>query len=562
MSLRSLWPAFPPSRILYEDDDLVAVDKPPFASTHAPDAERRDDMVTRLTRMYEERDGVPAERVYLGIHQRLDRDTSGVLVFARRREANAGLALAFEGRLAKKTYVAGVVGWPVTAREGTLRHRLAPGDGGRMRVVTGRLGQEAVTRFRVLRRVGERALLELRPETGRTHQIRVQIAASGARLGGDRLYDGAPAPRLLLHAAALELPHPGTRRPMRLAAPVPPELTTWLEGGGASALGDDGALDRALAAAADARWQLGTSTDTDAFRLAHDEADAIPGAAIDRYGDWLLVHLWTPEAESARERLLDAAMRLGPRGVYVVSHPKNASRVADPRALELSPPRAVRGESAPERFEVSEAGVRYWVRLGDGLKTGLFLDQRANRRRVASLAPGARVLNLFAYTCAFSVVAAKAGAASTMSVDATPAVLDWGRDNLALAGLGGDARHAFVAADAIGWLEHAARRAERFDLVVLDPPSFATTKSSRFSASSDYRALAAQALRVVAPGGRLLACTNHRGVVRAKLRRWLHEAARDAQREAKQVKDLPDPIDFPMPFGAECHLKSVLVTLV
>jgi 23S rRNA (cytosine1962-C5)-methyltransferase len=111
------------------------------------------------------------------------------------------------------------------------------------------------------------------------------------------------------------------------------------------------------------------------------------------------------------------------------------------------------------------------------------------------------------------------------------------------------------------WLRAAARAADRFDLAILDPPSFATTKKTRFSAASDYRELAALAFQLLAPGGRLLACTNHRGIARTRLRRHLHEAAREARRDVAQMKDLPDPVDFPPEPGLEPALKSVLVTL-
>ena len=92
VTLSHLWPSFPLERILYEDDDLIVIDKPVNVSTHAPDAGRTDDAVSRLKTALGERDRVPAEQVYLGIHQRLDRDTSGVLLFTRRKSANAAIA--------------------------------------------------------------------------------------------------------------------------------------------------------------------------------------------------------------------------------------------------------------------------------------------------------------------------------------------------------------------------------------------------------------------------------------------------------------------------------------
>jgi len=118
-----------------------------------------------------------------------------------------------------------------------------------------------------------------------------------------------------------------------------------------------------------------------------------------------------------------------------------------------------------------------------------------------------------------------------------------------------------VDVDAFAWLKLAAKRSERYDLVILDPPSYATTKSSRFSAADDYADLAAQALAVVAPGGRLLACTNHRSTSVRKFRKRMHEAGRLARRAMLQVKDLPPPPDFPAAMGSEPDLKSLIVTV-
>jgi 23S rRNA (cytosine1962-C5)-methyltransferase len=207
---------------------------------------------------------------------------------------------------------------------------------------------------------------------------------------------------------------------------------------------------------------------------------------------------------------------------------------------------------------VHEEGIAYAVRLGDGLSTGIFLDQRANRRLVRKLSAGLRVLNLFAYTCGFTVAAALGGAARTVSVDASAAALERGRENLALSGIAVGTEHALVADDVFRWL---ARARETFDLVILDPPSYASTRSSRFSIADDYGDLFAKLLARVVPGGRVLACTNHRKTDRRRFRRVLDVAARSAKVEVAQLKDLPEPLDFPSEYGAEPHLKSALVTL-
>lgn len=566
-----VWPDFDEAWILYEDDDLIAVDKPAFMPSQAADDARPDDLVTRL------RAWLAARRTrtsYLGVHQRLDRDTSGVVVMTRRKEANASVARQFEGRTADKRYLAGVVGWPAGKGKATLRDTLGPGKDGRIEVVSPRdkRGQLAVTEVVVREKRPPRALLGLTLETGRTHQARVQLAHAGAPIAGDTLYGGAAAPRLMLHAESLTLDHPSTGRPLKIEAPRPTELTAWLAHGdpGRGIFDDGAALDEALARSVGQRFGLGRGgageRATTAFRLVHEAGDALPGLAVDVYGDHLVAHLYDDEAGTwddlaRRGRVLDRLGALGFDGVYLKVRPKQANTLVDTRRDDLAPREAVRGETAPEEIVVLEEGVPYGVRLGDGLSTGLFLDQRTNRRRVREAAAGKRVLNLFAYTCGFSVAAAVGGAARTVSVDAAGVALERGRENLARVGASDPRAHALVAEDAFAWLARAARQKERFDLVLLDPPSYSTTKTGRFVGKTDYDDLAALAMALVAPGGVLLACSNHRQVSAARFRRFLHDAARQAGRPLRQAKDVPTPRDFPPPPGGESHLKSVWVTL-
>jgi 23S rRNA (cytosine1962-C5)-methyltransferase len=567
---RAIWPDFDAARILYEDESVIAIDKPSGVPSQASTEEARDDVVERLRNHLAAREGVDAKRVYLGAHQRLDRATSGVLIYAKKKEANRSLASQFEGRAVDKRYLACVAHFAKGPKSRTLRHRLAPGDDGRMVVVPARdrRGQDAVTHIEELERRGDRALLELRLETGRTHQARAQLAAAHAPIAGDRLYTvhgdadaAAAAPRLMLHARSIALRHPMTDRPLVVSAEPPRAFARWLEQGDRSPLaGDDSALVDAIELAREDRFALGRSGDTTAFRLLNEGGDGVPGVAVDVYGDHLVAHFYDDDAIRAEERVLDALSSLGFSGVYVKRRPKQANTLVDTRTEALAPPRPVRGTPADDEIEIREHGLPYLARLGDGLSTGIFLDQRENRRRVRELSGGKRVLNLFAYTCPFTVAAAAGGASRTVSVDASRPAIDRGAHALEHAGLAGD-HHELLVEDVYAYLERAKKKGERFDLVILDPPSYSSVGASRFSTSSDYRPLAAQAMALVSPGGRLLACSNHRQTVRAKLRRWLHEAAREAGREVTQMKDHPAPIDFPPPWGFEHHLKSVLVRL-
>ena len=604
MDRARIWPAFRAEHVLFEDDDLIAVHKPAGVPSQAAQPDRPDDLVTRLRLFLAARDGV--KDPYLGTHQRLDRDTSGLVLFTKRPDVNAALARQFEGRTLAKSYLAAVSGWNPKSRVLTLDDQLRKGDGGRIEVVATRsrpaqrgrsrpgarpfdrdrdrdrgvgLGgsQRAVTHVTVRTQKGDRALLELRLETGRTHQARVQLANARAPIAGDPIYGGALASRLMLHAARLELDHPRSGKPLDLRDPAPPDMADWVARGdrGDAVYDDAAALDRSLALALERRWGLAQSAvrepvteRTTAFRIVNEEGDALPGLALDVYGEHLVAHLYVGgvwEDASRRARVLDRLHALGFDGVYLKLRPKQANVLVDTRRDDLAPALPVRGEAAPLEIEVREEGVPYRVRLGDGLSTGIFLDQRPNRRLVRELARGARVLNLFSYTCAFSVVAALGGAVRTVSVDASVLALEWGRANFEAAGIalakGPDAAHGFVAEDVFAWLGRAAGKAERFDLVIVDPPSYSSTKKRRFVAESDYGDLVAMVSKVLAPHGKVMACCNHRGLSRSKLRRFVAQGLKGDGAELAQLKDLPDAPDFPPPLGREPHMKSVLATL-
>ena len=571
MDRRRVWPDFQDAWILYEDEDLIAVDKPAYMPSQAADETRPDDLVTRLKAKLAARGTGSA---YLGVHQRLDRDTSGVVVMTRRKEANRSVAQQFEGRTVEKRYVAGVLGWQVGRGKATLSDTLAPGEGGLVKVTSpkDKRGQLALTHVTLREKRPPRALLGLTLETGRTHQARVQLAHAKAPIAGDTVYGGSEAPRLMLHAESLTMVHPTKGKPVKLVAPVPREMTTWLARGDLGPLlyDDEPAFEDALARAVGQRYGLGRGDAGDrattAFRLVHEAGDALPGLAVDVYGDHLVAQLYEDERgtwtdERRRERVLDALGSIGFDGVYLKVRPKQANTLVDTRRDDLAPSRAVRGACAPDEIVVLEEGIPYAVRLGDGLSTGLFLDQRTNRRRVREASAGKRVLNLFAYTCAFSVAAAVGGAVRTVSVDAATVALERGKANLDRVGATNPSAHVRIAADAFDWLGRAAKQKERFDLVVLDPPSYSSTKTGRFVGRTDYDDVAALAMALLVPGGVLLACSNHRQVDAARFRRFLHDAARKAGRTMVQAKDIPTPRDFPAPLGGESHLKSVWVTL-
>jgi 23S rRNA (cytosine1962-C5)-methyltransferase len=164
-----------------------------------------------------------------------------------------------------------------------------------------------------------------------------------------------------------------------------------------------------------------------------------------------------------------------------------------------------------EDFVVEEQGLRFYVNLADRLNTGLFLDHRRTRARVRDEARGKRFLNLFAYSGAFTVYAAAGGAKSSTSVDLSNTSLRWMARNLALNSLEAPA-HVLVRADALAWLSEAATGPETWDLILLDPPPFSTSKGMRgtFDVQRDHLRILQEALAVLAPAGTLYFSTNYR----------------------------------------------------
>jgi 23S rRNA (cytosine1962-C5)-methyltransferase len=269
---------------------------------------------------------------------------------------------------------------------------------------------------------------------------------------------------------------------------------------------DDALLrERALRAAA-LRSRLFEGTGCDAYRVVHGEGDRMPGFVVDRYGPVAVVRT---DGEAARVRAGDfaAAMRppLEEAGVHTLLH-RTGGKGETPQLAVLF------GGPPPATVTVREYGVPFVVDIAHGQKTGAFLDQRENRRRVGELARGRRVLNLFSYAGGFSLHAALAGAAHVTSVDVATAAHTTAQASFRAAGVDAG-RHAFVTAEVRAFLDGARARGETWDLVVSDPPSFAPNEKAVPRALAAYRALHRACVEVLAPGGIFCAasCSSHVG---------------------------------------------------
>jgi 23S rRNA (cytosine1962-C5)-methyltransferase len=285
----------------------------------------------------------------------------------------------------------------------------------------------------------------------------------------------------------------------------------------------DGAwAERRAARAAAVRRADPRLIDVTAMRLIHGEGDFMPGLVVDLYDRTAVVVLDGAGAAAFWAPRVDAVLA-GLAASYPIERVWRRERGVSGRGLAL-----VGGEPvAPIR--VREGAAVYDVDVRHGQKTGLFLDQRENRRHAGALAAGRDVLNLFGYTGGFSLHAGLGGARRVVTVDSAPAAIAAARRNVELSGLD-PGRHDLVTGDVFDFLARAVAGGQRFDLVVCDPPSFAPRAGALDAARAAYRRLNALALDVVAPGGLLLSasCSSHFG--RADLAEAVAGAAHDRGR--------------------------------
>lgn len=304
-------------------------------------------------------------------------------------------------------------------------------------------------------------------------------------------------------------------------------------------------IDELVEAALQAREPLLRDKTTNAYRVFNGAADGVAGFILERFGATLIAQIHEgalefPE-EFAREIAERFAQRLEATAVYrkVFARDRNAA-LAQLEATHHDPQPWI-GTPTEAEIEAMELGVKFIVRPYDGYSTGLFLDQRMNRRRVRQLAPGRRVLNTFAYTCGFSLAAALGGAVETVSVDISGKSLEWGQRNFAANDVAGEG-HTFFRADVFDFLRGAAKRERQFDLIILDPPTFARVKGKRgaFVLEEQLDALLGATAAVLAPGGSLLISINTRRLSRAAL-----EAAAGAALPNGEIAERPRlPLDF------------------
>jgi 23S rRNA (cytosine1962-C5)-methyltransferase len=548
--------------LIFEDAHLLVVNKAAGLNTHAPSPYAGEGIYEWL------RNREP-RWASLAIVHRLDKETSGVLVFSKTPLANKSLTEQFTARTVHKRYVL-LSDRKLTKTSFIIRSAMARAGDKYVSRPTRPAAEIAETHFSVASegdlvkqglnsgggpwsrnlaslcpRCESLTTLEAEPLTGRTHQIRVHAAENGFPILGDNLYGGTAAPRLCLHAAEIRFRHPESGEPVTFVAQV------------------DFCADARLLL----RQALIDSRATDCWRVIHGVSDGRPGWYVDKLGDYLLSQSEGTPSDGQGSELGELTSKLRARGAY---HRNLSRRLRQTTTAEASPS-LVLGDAAPGRFVARENGMQFELSFREGYSIGLFLDQRENRRRLLTgqVAAGfslfdqsparektwGELLNTFAYTCGFSLCAARAGYRTT-SIDLSKKYLEWGKRNFALNEIDA-AGHEFLSGDVFEWLRRLGKKGRRFAVILLDPPTFSGSKHSGvFRAEKDYGKLINAAVPLLAPNGILFASSNAAGWRAEDFIAALDTAIAGAKRQVFELHYAPQPPDFPISREEPGYLKT------
>lgn len=295
------------------------------------------------------------------------------------------------------------------------------------------------------------------------------------------------------------------------------------------------------------------------IRLINAEADGLPGIVVERYGDYLVVQLYTSAVANLRDDLLDALVKeLAPKAIYEQRRYRSLGGEA-PRQAGAD---LVRGEAAPVEVTIAEDDLHFVCDVTAPLSTGLFADLREGRRAVRQWASGRRVLNLFSYTGAISVYAQAGGATEVCAIDVAAKAHARARRNFTASGFDPE-KPEHIVGDVFKVLARFNERGRKFDLVVVDPPAFASAAArggKPWSAMRDYSELIAAALEVTAPGGLIAAASSTHKMTLQEFEQALAEGALSAGTRLQIIDRRGLPPDFPtLPgFPEGSYLKFVI----
>lgn len=457
-------------------EDFIFVDKPVGLNTH-----RSDEKTTGLIELFEKQ-----LQKKLWVVHRLDKSTSGALILAKTESAAARLSEDFKNHRIEKSY------FLITDRHSDSDHFIVKSKIEKKSSNIYESDQmskdpNAETEFKRLKRSAFYELWQAFPKTGKPHQIRLHAQHLGLPIFGDQKYGGTKSHRIFLHSHSLKLSTGQT-----LLSPIPRIFERL------------GILRDSLLTAAycevDQRFRLYRHLHQPQTCLRLSHSPQLP-FTLDSFGPQAYAYWYQDRTLSKRdlERFHALSDFLGKplwvREMYNRGDQPNRS-----------PLHAV--NNPKEMWTASENGLHFEFRSEQGLSPGLFLDQRENRALISSMAKGKSVLNLFSYTCGFSVAAAKAEASEVVSVDLSKNFLEWGKRNFTLNELD-PSKYEFYAADTEFFLERTLLKKRKFDMIILDPPSFGRNGKNVFKIEKDLPRLLQACQKLLKPEGHILVSCNY-----------------------------------------------------
>lgn len=322
---------------------------------------------------------------------------------------------------------------------------------------------------------------------------------------------------------------------------------------------DEAFIEQRVRAAVEYRLK---TVDTSSCRLIFGEADFLPGIVIDKFSDVLVVESLALGIDRLKPLIVDklkmvlAENGMTVRGVYERSDAKV-------RLLEgMDRFKGFIGEEFDTKVKIAENGVKYYVDVQDGQKTGFFLDQKYNRRAIGHLCKGAKVLDCFTHTGSFALNAGISGATSVLGVDASELAVSQARENAKLNGLENIVH--FQCADVFDLLPELEKKGEKFDVVILDPPAFTKSRNSIKNAVKGYREINLRGMKLVKDGGFLATCSCSHFMDPELFTKTIGEAARNVHKRLRQIEYRTQSPDHPILWAADesLYLKFYIFQVV
>lgn len=515
--------------VLFQDEEILAIDKPYGINSHTNDAKQgnEDYIQDGLIEMFEKQ-----LQTKLHVVHRLDQTTTGVIVFAKSPEAAKKYADFFFNRQVKKTY------WFVTAEKVTKENFAID-----QVIIHKGKELEAQTDFKLLKKQEVLSLWQANPHTGRNHQIRIHAQAAGISLLGDEKYGGSPFPFLCLHNHKIEFPNGIV---LQSEAPLYFNNLKLLE---------NKSLAKILFET-DRRQRLFTYSEINdqCFRMVHDKEF---GLTLDQFGQVLVLSNYNDNWNEAYTQIFTQYADIVKKPVLVRQMHNRGKDPLNKSQFVINP--IHENQEIEARWIAKENTIKYEMRSDSGQSFGLFLDQRLQRNWVLNNSKNKTVLNLFSYTCGFSVAAALGGASQVSSVDTSKSVLNWGRRNFEINELDLE-KHKFLLRDSLEYLEFCQRKDIKFDLIICDPPSFSRGEKGVFKIETSLEKLLKLCLSNLSPDGTLLFSTNFENFYIDDIRKSILKVKSTLGLKKLEITNIHSALDFELA-GQKPILKSFIIKI-